>query len=582
MSKPTETETTKSSPQSSEAQDIHDESLPLFLSDEFRPVYLLLILTLALFGMLLATIGSYQLMRASLEDMRFGNYPGVIYIIAGVLLGMGAFALRQARLYFRRQQRAKLAAQKKADLISLKEDDFEKVDEILQIRDEKARADFERNASDAFLMKSLELKGVDFFDDCVWNFRPGVNVLLGRNGFGKSLLLRSLAALLQRNEEASKDLFTSASGGGQLQLTIERGAQPEVIRRQRLRFTDSPGKIPILAIPDSRFVNRADTLIESAAKRGTEADLDLRADGARHFLESRPYGEMITELFNELCFDYLQDQSFDQPIFHLLQDAIYDLTEDRFRFDSVEREGRTSFRLMVLTEGNDRPLPIQYASQGTLSVLGVMGIIRSYLQALFPNCNDEELLKKPAIVFIDELDAHLHPLWQQKLTNLLRRNFPNIQFILSAHSPLVVSGCWVGEVAVLRKGERGLYIEQLERDFLTASLEEIYQVIFGVEDYNDEYLQSASRAVSGFSHQGRISELEKKEEKNEMTELERRELPRLIREENMVIRAATAKVDRESEQDRILELEAKVMMLEDKLQKARSDSPEQSAAMPMP
>ena len=128
-----------------------------------------------------------------------------------------------------------------------------------------------------------------------------------------------------------------------------------------------------------------------------------------------------------------------------------------------------------------------------------MGIVRSYLNALFPKCNDEELLKKPAIVFIDELDAHLHPLWQQKLTNLLRDNFPNVQFILSAHSPLVVSGCWVGEVAVLRKGERGLYIEQLKRDFLTASLEEIYQVIFGVEDVSQNYLQYATRAAAGLS-----------------------------------------------------------------------------------
>ena len=207
-------------------------------------------------------------------------------------------------------------------------------------------------------MKRLEMKGVNFFDDCSWEFRPGVNILLGRNGYGKSLLLRSLAALLQRNEEASQDLFNSADSNAFLKLTIERGGEPETICRERRRFTDSPGKIPILAIPDSRFVNRADTLIDAPEKTGKDRELNLRADGAKHFLESRPYGEMMRMFFTELCFDYFaHGSSFDQPIFTLLQRAIQELTGDRFRFASVERESRTSFRLMVLTEGSDRLCP---------------------------------------------------------------------------------------------------------------------------------------------------------------------------------------------------------------------------------
>jgi predicted ATP-binding protein involved in virulence len=276
---------------------------------------------------------------------------------------------------------------------------------------------------------------------------------------------------------------------------------------------------------------------------------------------------MMGMLFNELCFDYLERKSFEQPVFDLLQRAIRDLTGDRFRFHAVERVGRNAFRLLVLTEGNERPIPIQYASQGTLSVLGVVGIVRSYLKALFPDARDEEVLKKPAIVLIDELDAHLHPLWQQKLTGILRTGFPNVQFVLSAHSPLVVAGCWIGEVTVLRKSSGGLVIEQLDRDFLGTPVEEIYKVIFGVEDLDESYLQSASRATSGFTHQERISELEKKAAP---TELERRELPRLVREEAMIARAAEVKAERKDDQDRILELEARNDALADQLRQSEA------------
>ncbi|HYJ84592.1 MAG TPA: AAA family ATPase, partial [Pyrinomonadaceae bacterium] len=440
-----------------------------------------------------------------------------------------------------------------------KEEDFEKVDEIIQIREQKAQVDFERNLGDAFLVKTLEIHNVDFFGPSSWQLRPGVNILLGRNGYGKSLLLHCLAALLQKDDEASKDLFKSASQDAFLQLTVERNGVTEIIRRERDRFTKAVGKIPILAIPDSRFVNRTETLI----KGHKTTALNLRVDGARHFLEDRPYGEVMQVLFTELCFDYLEKQSFKLPSFALLQDAIKTLTGETFQFHAVERVDRDAFRMLVVTEGNERPLPIQYASQGTLSVLGVVGLIRSYLKGLFPEEREEKFLQKPAIVFVDELDAHLHPFWQQKLTGILRDNFPNVQFVLSAHSPLVVAGCWSGEVSVLRKGSAGFQIQQIDYDFLGTPVEEIYRIIFGVEDFDENYLKSASRATAGFSNEKRISELEKK---TELTELERRELLRLVREEGMIRRAAEVRDERKDDRQRTLELKAKVLALQEELE----------------
>lgn len=43
------------------------------------------------------------------------------------------------------------------------------------------------------------------------------------------------------------------------------------------------------------------------------------------------------------------------------------------------------------------------------------------------------------IVLIDEVDLHLHPQWQSEIANALTRTFPNIQFIISTHSPHVIN-----------------------------------------------------------------------------------------------------------------------------------------------
>ncbi len=45
---------------------------------------------------------------------------------------------------------------------------------------------------------------------------------------------------------------------------------------------------------------------------------------------------------------------------------------------------------------------------------------------------------EPAVCLVDEIDLHLHPVWQRKVIGYLSERFPNTQFIVTAHSPLVV------------------------------------------------------------------------------------------------------------------------------------------------
>jgi len=43
------------------------------------------------------------------------------------------------------------------------------------------------------------------------------------------------------------------------------------------------------------------------------------------------------------------------------------------------------------------------------------------------------------VVIIDEVDLHLHPKWQAKAIPLLQKLFPNVQFFITTHSPIVVA-----------------------------------------------------------------------------------------------------------------------------------------------
>jgi hypothetical protein len=291
-----------------------------------------------------------------------------------------------------------------------------------------------------------------------------------------------------------------------------------------LVFERTPGKLPVLAISALRYVNKAKPNV--GVPDIEKADLKLH--GAYYFLHQESMEGMIQNFLYELCVIYLdKGKTFDLPIFNLIHKVIGELTDNSFVFHKIEPIGTGRFRIDVITEGNEYPLPLQQASQGALSTLAIFGLIYEYLKAIFPDIPEKELLMQPAIVFIDELDAHLHPAWQQKIIRLLRENFPNIQFFVTAHSPLVIAGCREGEVAVLRKGQKGFKVEVFEQDFIGIEAKELYEKVFDIDENDEPYLRYIAMAPLKTEMEEKIKELETKRKMKSLSKKEEEELLRL-------------------------------------------------------
>jgi ABC-type glutathione transport system ATPase component len=84
------------------------------------------------------------------------------------------------------------------------------------------------------------------------------------------------------------------------------------------------------------------------------------------------------------------------------------------------------------------------------SIFNWVGLLLQRLYDVFPNSPHPEL--EPALILIDEIDAHLHPDWQRRLVALVQENFPNVQVIATSHSPLVAGALGRDEIRILRNG----------------------------------------------------------------------------------------------------------------------------------
>ena len=106
-------------------------------------------------------------------------------------------------------------------------------------------------------------------------------------------------------------------------------------------------------------------------------------------------------------------------------------------------------------EGGVRRMPMGLLSDGYRTTLSMIADI-AYRMALLNPMLGERVLETPGVVLIDEVDLHLHPLWQAQILGDLRSIFPNVQFIVTTHAPIVVSSVRSEHVRVLSGGEGGM------------------------------------------------------------------------------------------------------------------------------
>ena len=120
------------------------------------------------------------------------------------------------------------------------------------------------------------------------------------------------------------------------------------------------------------------------------------------------------------------------------------------------RVRRSPLRMTVNKEGDE--LIVNQLSDGEKCLLALAGDLARRLAIANPNpdCNP---LEGSGVVLIDEIELHLHPKWQRAIIPNLKKTFPNCQFIITTHSPQVISDLkWVH---LLRSTSEGIAIERV-------------------------------------------------------------------------------------------------------------------------
>ena len=174
----------------------------------------------------------------------------------------------------------------------------------------------------------------------------------------------------------------------------------------------------------------------------------------------------------------------------------------------------TKERQVIVTE-DSMDIPLERLSDGYRGTLAWIGDLIRRLFDAYPDSDNP--LKERGVVLIDEIDLHLHPLWQRSVVEDIRKLFPNLQFIVTTHSPFVAQDMRPNDcIIVLEKSKRGPVIAREEPGVIQDwSADQILTSYFGLT--RGTRGEAAQRDEARYERlldaqaQGRLSEAEYKE-----------------------------------------------------------------------
>ncbi len=173
--------------------------------------------------------------------------------------------------------------------------------------------------------------------------------------------------------------------------------------------------------------------------------------------------------------------TFLNPQLDAVRQAIYSVLPE---FSNL-RIRRSPLRMTVIKD--NREIIINQLSDGEKCLLAMVGDLAWRLAIANPS--NPKPLYGSGVVLIDEIELHLHPKWQREVIPALTHTFPNCQFIVTTHSPQVVSHVKPEGIYILEKTDLGITVNHAESSFGRDS-NRILEDLMGVPERPQEVKDS--------------------------------------------------------------------------------------------
>ncbi|WP_129677406.1 AAA family ATPase [Candidatus Chloroploca sp. Khr17] len=388
---------------------------------------------------------------------------------------------------------------------------------------------------------SLQLSQVRGYEQAEFHFGPGMNLLVGVNGVGKSTVLDVLRIMFMRALPRLTNIKLRSEGFTTSDIANERGALTAELRmevggavlhhlihhpRERYLSTSQEG-----AVRDQTYDREARDDLSYRDEQGVTHHIDAPNDLPSHIkLRKNPplavYFSTRRSLYSEATGSQ-RERSGGGPTFafadalrsrelRIREYANWWLVQEELgqpeRVAALQTavlrflDNFTNVRVirapepMIVLDKRDTSLAVHQLSDGERGMLSLVLDLARRLALANPKL-DDPLRDGQAVVLIDELDLHLHPRWQRTVVHKLTETFPACQFIATTHSPQIIGEVAPEQIILLEPGKQPYRPDQS----LGMDSNWILQMLMGAPERNEETTRQLEQ-ISDFLEEGSYEE----------------------------------------------------------------------------
>jgi predicted ATP-binding protein involved in virulence len=355
----------------------------------------------------------------------------------------------------------------------------------------------------------IEISNFKIFNEgTVFNFNKDFNLIIGINGSGKTSLLRALAISLagwanayikddnnlrpiednevreiqqDRRFDKTQETFIKAYGkttvidryenkkSGSSHWTRKRNDEhPETYVFGDIQYGNYPKSYNLnfdsLSSDILKYIDKGNTFnlpiiafYECDRLWEVEDTLDIEETAKVQYSRFSPYKDCFHTGANHkaigewlLKYELVKLQKKEEtPVLDAIKNAARNALEKCTDISFDFEEGR-----VIVDFEDDISIPFEHLSDGQRTLVGLFCDIARRAAILNPHFEGEANEKTNGVILIDELDLHLHPKWQMNIIKNLQNTFPNIQFICTTHSPVLLQSIEKEKIIILENGQQ--------------------------------------------------------------------------------------------------------------------------------
>lgn len=312
--------------------------------------------------------------------------------------------------------------------------------------------------------------------ELVLDSTKNVVILLGDNGFGKTTILDAMATIMAPYSAqfpgiadyqlSDLDVHINRQGRRAKFLTVEAELSDNGIVMRSVRYrkgTQTPPKanyeqMKQMAIAKKNAILAGEPNVELPlfAYYGTGRGQFQVPERRRGFQQAFERWDCYKSAINPETdfkrffgwFDLMEDQerrdreklrdfNYKSPVLNAVRRALSEIITS-YRNPRIETRPLRFIMDRVDQDGSTHELRIEQLSEGYKIVIAMVADLAARMAEANPDMDNP--LNSTGIVLVDEVDLHLHPRWQRDILSQLTKVFPNIQFVVSTHSPVIVVG----------------------------------------------------------------------------------------------------------------------------------------------